>query len=273
MRKEKPTVPAQTVDSSQLQTIRQIASQARAFYLKEQTQASKPSPVPFDQLDKNRAYEYAKRAAERLGIDDDELIAQASALVHLSPKEWDARFGNLKPHPKPQQNTSNAPSPFEQQLEKTRREASLTQGSLVPSRRKLFEGSALENAPGIKDLTDVPNETDLAAAAGYWGLRKYLQQKYGSANLAPGWGKHVQQLDDDELRSYVGGSALAIGGRELDEREMRAALNTIRLMAQNPPKDWDTLVGNGEKWEKRIGDATRTAQRERRKRVGDNRGS
>jgi len=268
MRKE-GSVPNQTMDASRVQTMRQIASQARALYLKDQSASQRQPPIPFDALDKNRAYEYARRAAERLGVDDEELIMQASAFVHLSPKEWDARF----PRPAPARVVSNVPSEFEKQLEETRRQASPLQAVSVPPRKNLFEGTALENAPGVQDVTDVPRETDLSTAAGYWGLRRYLQQKYGFSSLAPGWGKHIQQVDDNELRSFVNGSALAIGGRELDEREMRAALNTVRLMAQNPPKDWNTLVGNGEKWEKRVGDATRAAQRERKKRGRGNRGS
>ena len=261
MRKDQHTIPAKTLDSSRLQTIRQIASQARAFYLKDQTRASKSLPVPFDSLDKKRAYEYAKRAAERLGIDDEDLIVQASAFVHLSPKEWDARFP--KPAPAPRRNVSTAPSEFEQQLEKTRQEAKLDPWALLPKRKKPFEGTALENAPGIKDLTDVPNETDLAVAAAWWGILRFLWTHYPHERFAFGWGDRIQKLSDNDLLPYVQGAALMIGGRELDDRELRAALNLVRLMAQHPSKDWDTLVGHGEEWEKRVGDATRAAQRTR----------
>ena len=149
MRKPEPqSLGVQQRNASDMQTIRQIASQARAYYLKERGRAADQSRVPsFDGVDKNRAYEYAKRAAQRLGIENEDLIRSAASFVHLDPKEWDARF----PRPNPQRNGSNVPSPFEQELEKTRREASLTQGALVPQKPRLFQGTALENAPGVKD--------------------------------------------------------------------------------------------------------------------------
>ena len=249
---------------SDMQTIRRIASQARAFYLKDQSRDVKSSAptATFNPLDKTRAYEYAKRAAQQLGIDDEDLIQSASALVHLDPKEWDARF----PKPKPQRNVSNVPSPFEQELEKTRREASPIQGLLHSPNPKprLFQGTALENAPGVKDVTNIPRETDLATAAAYWGLRSFLRSRYGHHDLAVGWGDRINEMSEsefnDQLRPFISSAAIAIGNRELDDREMQASMNLIRLMARHREKDWDTLVGNGEPWRKRVADATRRAK-------------
>jgi hypothetical protein len=168
--------------ASEMQTIRQIASQARVYYLKERGRTKELHVPSFDGIDKNRAYEYARRAAQQLGIENEDLIRSAAALVHLDPKEWDARF----PKPNPQRNVSNVPSPFEQQLEKTRREASLIQGALLPqnSKPRLFQGTALENAPGVKDLTDVPDYSDLVTASVYWGLKRWAMQTYGSQHAS-----------------------------------------------------------------------------------------
>jgi len=256
------SLDAQQRGASDMQTIRQIASQARAFYLKDQSRDVKPSAptATFDQLDKTRAYEYAKRAAQQLGIENDDLVQSASALVHLDPKEWDARF----PKPNPQRNVSNVPSPFEQELEKTRREASLTQGALLSQKPRLFQGTALENAPSVKDVTNIPRESDLATAAAYWGLTSFLKSRYGHHNLSLGWGDYINKMSDsefnDQLRPFLSSAALAIGNRELDDREMQAAMNLIQLMARHREKDWDTLVGNGEPWRKRVADATRRAK-------------
>jgi len=258
------SLEVQQRSASDMQTIRQIASQARAFYLKDQSRSAKSSAptAVFNQLDKTRAYEYAKRAAQQLGIEDEDLIQSASALVHLDPKEWDARF----PKPKPQRNASNVPSPFEQELEKTRREASPIYGvmHLQQPKPRLFQGTALENAPGVKDVTNIPRETDLATAAAYWGLRSFLKSRYGHHDLAVGWGDRINQMSEsefnDQLRPFLSSAALAIGNRELDDREMQAAMNLIRLMASHREKDWDTLVGNGESWRKRVADATRRAK-------------
>jgi hypothetical protein len=199
-------------------------------------------------LDKNRAYEYAKRAAERLGIEDEDLIQSAAALVHLDPKEWDARF----PEPNPRQNVSNFPSPFEQELERMRREASLTQGTLVPPKPRPFQGTALENAPGIRDLTDVPDYSDLVTASVYWGLKRWAAQTYGSHRFAAGWGEKARQMKDDEILPYVEGIALSVAGRELSPRERLAALSLWRALATYDAKDWDTLLGKD--WKKRVGD-------------------
>jgi len=257
------SLDVQQRSASDMQTIRQIASQARAFYLKERGRTAEKSRAPlFGDIDKNRAYDYAKRAAQQLGIEDEDLIRSASALVHLDPKEWDARF----PKPKPQRNVSNVPSPFEQELEKTRREASLIQGALFSQNPKprLFQGSALENMPGVKDVTNIPHESDLATAAAYWGLRSFLKSRYGHHDLAVGWGDRINQMSEsefnDQLRPFLNSAAIAIGNRELDDREMHASMNLIRLMASHREKDWDTLVGNGEPWRKRVGDATRRAK-------------
>jgi len=257
------SLDVQQRSASDVQTIRQIASQARAYYLKERGHTAEQSRIPsFGDVDKNRAYEYAKRAAQQLGIEDEDLIQSASALVHLDPKEWDARF----PKPSPKRNVSNVPSPFEEQLEKTRREASPIHGLLQMQQPKprLFQGTALENAPGVKDVTNIPRESDLATAAAYWGLRRWMMQTYGSQHWAAGWGDRINQMSEsefnDQLRPFLNSAAIAIGNRELDDREMQAAMNLIRLMARHREKDWDTLVGNGEPWRKRVGAATRRAK-------------
>jgi len=256
----KPNVQSLDVQqrsASDTQTIRQIASQARAYYLKERSRMSDQSRISaFGDVDKNRAYEYAKRAAQRLGIEDEDLIRSASALVHLDPKEWDARF----PKPKPQQNVSNVPSPFEQQLEQTRREASLTQG-VLPSQKpkpRLFQETALENAPGIKDLTDVPDYSDLVTASVYWGLKRWAMQTYGSQHWAAGWGEKARQMKDDEILPYVENIALSVGGRELSPREKRAAVGLWHAMATYSPSNWDTLLGKD--WKARVGDTVRKSE-------------
>ena len=245
---------------SDMQTIRRIASQARAFYLKDQSRDVKSSAptATFNQLDKTRAYEYAKRAAQQLGIENEDLIQSASALVHLDPKEWDARF----PKPKPQRNVSNVPSPFEQELEKTRREASLTQGALLPQNSKphMFQGTALENAPGVKDLTDVPDYSDLVTASVYWGLKRWATQTYGSQHWAVGWGEKARQMKDDEILPYVENIALSVAGRELSPREKRAAVGLWHAMATYSPSDWDTLLGKD--WKTRVGNTVRKNERE-----------
>ena len=258
MRKPKAElVGVQQRSPSDMQTIRQIASQARAYYLKERGRTADQSHVPsFGDVDKNRAYEYAKRAAQRLGIDDDDLIRSAAAFVHLDPKEWDARF----PRPNPQRNVSNVPSPFEQELEKTRREASLIQGALVPQKPRLFQGTALENAPGVKDLTDVPDYSDLVTASVYWGLKRWAMQTYGSQHWAAGWGEKARQMKDDEILPYVENIALNVTGRELSPREKRAALGLWRAMATYNASDWDTLLGKD--WKKRVQNVVRKGERE-----------
>jgi hypothetical protein len=258
MRKsEARSLGVQERSPSEIQTIRQIASQARAYYLKERGRAGKQSPTPlFGDIDKNRAYEYAKRAAQRLGIEDEDLILSAASLVHLDPKEWDARF----PRPSRQRNVSNFPSPFEQQLEKTRREASLTQGPLVPPKPRPFQGTALENAPGVRDLTDVPEYNDLVTASVYWGLRRWITQTYGSQHWSVGWGEKARQMGDDEIIPYVQNIALSVSGRELSPRELRAALGLWRAMATYDRRDWDTLLGRD--WKKRVGDVVRKGKEE-----------
>jgi hypothetical protein len=265
MRKpETQSLGVQQRDASDMQTIRQIASQARAYYLKERGRtAGQPTVPSFGDIDKNRAYEYAKRAAQQLGIEDEDLVQSASALVHLDPKEWDARF----PKPNPQRNVSNAPSPFEQQLEKTRQEASLTQGSLVPSKSRLFQGTALENAPGIRDLTDTPEYNDLVAASVYWGLKRWAMQTYGSEHWAAGWGEKARQMKDDEIIPYVENIALGVKGRELSPREQRAALGLWRAMATYNADDWDTLLGKD--WKKRVGNVVREGKQEPNRRRGE----
>ena len=261
MRKPKAqSLGVQQRSPSDMQTIRQIASQARAYYLKERGRAADQSRVPsFDGVDKNRAYEYAKRAAQQLGIENDDLIRSAASFVHLDPKEWDARF----PKPNPQRNVSNVPSPFEQELEKTRREASLTQGALVPQKPRLFQGTALENAPGVKDLTDVPDYSDLVTASVYWGLKRWAAQTYGSQHWAAGWGEKARQMKDDEILPYVENIALNVTGRELSPREKRAALGLWRAMATYNASDWDTLLGKD--WKKRVGDVVREGKQESNK--------
>jgi hypothetical protein len=253
MRKPKvQPVGVQQRSPSEIQTIRRIASQARAYYLRERGHATEQSRVLLlGDLDKNRAYEYAKRAAERLGVEDEDLIASAAALVHMDPKEWDARL--LKSNR--QRNVSDYPSPFEQQLEKTRREASLTQAPLVPPKPRPFQGTALENAPGIQDLTDVPDYSDLVTASVYWGLKRWATQTYGSHRFAAGWGEKARQMKDDEILPYVEGVALSVVGRELSPRERLAAVNLWRAMATYDAKDWDTLLGKD--WKKRVGDVVR----------------
>jgi len=242
---------------SDMQTIRRIASQARAYYLKERGRTTGESRVPsFGAVDKNRAYEYAKRAAQQLGIEDEDLIRSASALVHLDPKEWDARF----PKPNPQRNVSNVPSPFEQELEKTRREASLTQGLLVPQKPRLHQGTALENAPGVKDLTDVPDYSDLVTASVYWGLKRWAMHTYGSQHWAAGWGEKARQMKDDEILPYVENIALSVAGRELSPREKRAAVGLWHAMATHSPSDWDTLLGKD--WKTRVGNTVRHGRQE-----------
>ncbi len=261
MRKPKvQSVGVQQRDASEVQTIRQIASLARADYLKERGRSAERSRVPvLVELDKNRAYEYAKRAAERLGIEDEDLIVSAASLVHLDPKEWDARF----PKPNPKRNASNVPSPFEEQLEKTRREASLTQGPLVPPKPRPFQGTALENAPGIKDLTDVPDYSDLVTASVYWGLKRWATQTYGSQHWAAGWGEKARQMEDDEIIPYVQNIALSVAGRELTPRELRAAVGLWRALATYSVKDWDTLLGKD--WKERVQDTVRKGKQERSK--------
>jgi len=261
MRKpETQSLGVQQQGASDMQTIRQIASQARAYYLKERGRTGNQARVPsFNGVDKNRLYEYAKRAAQQLGIENEDLIRSASALVHLDPKEWDARF----PKPKPQRNVSNVPSPFEQELEKTRREASLTQGSLVPQKPRLFQGSALENAPGVKDLTDTPEYSDLVTASVYWGLKRWAAQTYGSQHWAAGWGEKARQMKDDEILPYVENIALSVAGRELSPREKRAAVGLWHAMATYDVGDWDTLLGKD--WKKRVQDVVRKDKQESNK--------
>jgi len=245
---------------SDMQTIRQIASQARAYYLKERGRTADQSRIPsFADVDKNRAYEYAKRAAQQLGIDNDDLIRSAASFVHLDPKEWDARF----PKPNPQRDVSNVPSPFEQELEKTRREASLTQGALVPQKPRPFQGTALENAPGVRDLTDVPDYSDLVTASVYWGLKRWATQTYGSQHWAAGWGEKARQMKDDEILPYVENIALSVVGRELSPREKLAALGLWRAMATYDASDWDTLLGKD--WKKRVQDVVRKGKQESNK--------
>jgi len=262
MRKpETQLLGARQWSASDVQTIRQIASQARAYYLKERGYAAKQPNVPsFDGIEKNRAYEYAKRAAQQLGIENEDLIRSAAAFVHLDPKEWDARF----PKPDPQRNVSNVPSPFEQQLEQTRREASLTQGSLVPSKPRPFQGTALENAPGVRDLTDVPEYSDLVTASVYWGLKRWAMQTYGSQHWAAGWGEKARQMKDDEILPYVQNIALSVAGRELSPREQRAALGLWRAMATYNAGDWDTLLGKD--WKTRVQNVVRENKQEPNKR-------
>jgi len=261
MRKPKAeSVGVQQRSPSDMQTIRQIASQARAYYLKERGRAADQLRVPsFGDIDKNRAYEYARRAAQRLGIDDDDLIRSAAAFVHLDPKEWDARF--LRP--KPQRNVSNVPSPFEQELEKTRREASLIQGALFPPKSRPFQGTALENMPGVTDLTDVPDYSDLVTASVYWGLKRWAMHTYGSQHWAAGWGEKARQMKDDEILPYVENIALSVAGRELSPREKRAALGLWRAMATYDVGDWDTLLGKD--WKKRVHDVVRQGKQESNK--------
>jgi len=260
------SLEVQQRSASDMQTIRQIASQARAFYLKDQSRSAKSSAptAVFNQLDKTRAYEYAKRAAQQLGIEDEDLIQSASALVHLDPKEWDARF----PKPKPQRNVSNVPSPFEQELEKTRREASPIYGvmHLQNPKPRLFQGTALENAPGIKDLTDVPDYSDLVTASVYWGLKRWAAQTYGSQHWAAGWGEKARQMKDDEILPYVENIALSVTGRELSPREKRAAVGLWRAMATYSPSDWDTLLGKD--WKARVGDTVRKSEQKPNKQGG-----
>jgi len=263
MRKPKAEpVGVQHQSPSDMQTIRQIASQARAYYLKERGRAADQSRIPsFVDVDKNRAYEYAKRAAQRLGIDDEDLIRSAASFVHLDPKEWDARF----PKPKPQRNVSNVPSPFEQELEKTRREASPIQGLLLPqnSKPRLFQGTALENMPGIQDLTDVPDYSDLVTASVYWGLKRWAMHTYGSQHWAAGWGEKARQMKDDEILPYVENIALSVAGRELSPREKLAAVGLWRAMATYNASDWDTLLGKD--WKKRVQDVVRKGKQESNK--------
>jgi len=261
MRKPKAeSLGVQQRSLSDMQTIRQIASQARAYYLKERGRTADQSRIPsFGDVGKNRAYEYAKRAAQQLGIDDEDLIRSAASFVHLDPKEWDARF----PRPNPQRNVSNVPSPFEQELEKTRREASLTQGALVPQKPRLFQGSALENAPGVKDLTDVSDYSDLVTASVYWGLKRWAAQTYGSQHWAAGWGEKARQMKDDEIFPYVENIALSVAGRELSPREKRAAVDLWHAMATYNASDWDTLLGKN--WKKRVQDVVRKDKQESNK--------
>jgi len=265
MRKpEAQSLGVQQQNPSDVQTIRRIASQARAYYLKERGRTGEQARIPsFNDVDKNRAYEYAKRAAQQLGIEDEDLIQSASALVHLDPKEWDARF----PKPKPQRNVSNVPSLFEQQLEKTRREASLTQGALVPSKPRSFQGSALENMPVVKDLTDTPDYSDLVTASVYWGLKRWAMQTYGSQHWAAGWGEKARQMKDDEILPYVENIALNVAGRELDPRELRAAVGLWRAMATYNASDWNTLLGKN--WKKRVQNVVRKGKQEFNKRRGE----
>jgi hypothetical protein len=245
---------------SDVQTIRQIASQARAYYLKDQGRMGDQSRVPsFSDVDKNRSYEYAKRAAQQLGIEDEDLIRSAAAFVHLDPKEWDARF----PKPKPQQNASNVPSPFEEELEKTRREASLIQGALFPPKPRPFQGTALENMPGVTDLTDVPDYSDLVTASVYWGLKRWAMQTYGSQHWAAGWGEKARQMKDDEILPYVQNIALSVAGRELSPREQRAALGLWHAMATYNASDWDTLLGKD--WKTRVQNVVRKGRQESNK--------
>jgi len=261
MRKPKAeSLGVQQRSLSDMQTIRHIASQARAYYLKERGRTADQSRIPsFGDVGKNRAYEYAKRAAQQLGIDDDDLIRSAASFVHLDPKDWDARF----PRPNPQRNVSNVPSPFEQELEKTRREASLTQGALVPQKPRLFQGSALENAPSVKDLTDVPDYSDLVTASVYWGLKRWAMQTYGSQHWAAGWGEKARQMKDDEILPYVENIALSVAGRELSPREKRAAVGLWHAMATYNASDWDTLLGKD--WKKRVQDVVRKGKQESNK--------
>ena len=261
MRKPEPqSLGAWQRNASDMQTIRQIASQARAYYLKERGRTADQSRMPsFADVDKNRAYEYAKRAAQQLGIENDDLIRSAASFVHLDPKEWDARF----PKPNPQRNVSNVPSPFEQQLEKTRREASLTQGALVPQKPRLYQGTALKNAPSVRDLTDAPEYSDLVTASVYWGLKRWAMQTYGSQHWAAGWGEKARQMKDDEILPYVENIALSVAGRELSPRELRAAAGLWRAMATYNASDWDTLLGKD--WKKRVGDTVRKGKQESNK--------